>query len=45
MNLFENGGTRGHHLELAFKYLMSTPPTSIELERAFSAAAYIGNKL
>ncbi|KAL4126214.1 hypothetical protein QTP88_010440 [Uroleucon formosanum] len=28
MNLFENGGTRGHHLELAFKYLMSIPPTS-----------------
>jgi hypothetical protein len=45
MNLFENGGTRGHHLELAFKYLMSIPPTSIESERAFSAAAYIGNKL
>lgn len=45
MNLFENGGTRGHHLNLAFKYLMSIPPTSIESERAFSAAAYIGNKL
>jgi len=45
LNLFENGGTRGHHLELAFKYLMSIPPTSIESERAFSAAAYIGNKL
>uniref|UniRef100_A0A2S2QKB9 HAT C-terminal dimerisation domain-containing protein n=1 Tax=Sipha flava TaxID=143950 RepID=A0A2S2QKB9_9HEMI len=45
MNLFENGGTRGHHLELAFKYLMSIPPTSIESERAFSAAAYMGNKL
>jgi hypothetical protein len=24
---------------------MSNPPTSIESERAFSAAAYIGNKL
>jgi hypothetical protein len=24
---------------------MSIPPTSIESERAFSAAAYIGNKL
>ena len=45
MNLFENGGTRGHHLELTFKYLMSMPPTSIESERAFSAAASIGNKL
>ncbi|KAL4083320.1 hypothetical protein QTP88_028649 [Uroleucon formosanum] len=45
MNLFENGGTRGHHLKLAFKYLMSISPTSIESERAFSTAAYIGNKL
>jgi len=44
MNLFENEGTRGHHLELAFKYLMSTL-TSIESERAFSAAAFTGNKL
>jgi hypothetical protein len=45
LNLFENGGTRGHHLELAYKYLMSIPPICIESEHAFSAAAYIGNKL
>lgn len=45
MNLFENGGSRGHCLELAFKYLMSIISTSIESERAFSVAAYIGNKL
>lgn len=45
MSLFENGGTRGYHLEIANKYLMSIPPTSVEPERAFSAAAYIGNKL
>lgn len=43
MNLFENGGARGHHLELAYKYLMSTP-TRIETERAFSAPAYIYRK-
>lgn len=45
MSLFENGGTRGYYLEIANKYLMSIPPTSVEPERAFSAAAYIGNKL
>lgn len=45
MNLFENGGVRGYHLELAHKYLLSVPPTSVEPERAFSAAAYIGNKI
>lgn len=45
MSLFENGGVRGYHLETAYKYLMSIPPTSVEPERAFSAAAYVGNKL
>jgi len=39
IEIFENGGARGHHLELEFKYLMSTPPNSIEAERAYSAAA------
>jgi len=45
MNLFENGGARGHHLELTLKYLMSIPPTSIESKRTFSAAFYIGKRL
>ncbi|GBP65678.1 hypothetical protein EVAR_98391_1 [Eumeta japonica] len=45
MSLFENGGVRGYYLETAYKYLMSIPPTSVEPERAFSAAAYVGNKL
>ncbi|GBP75327.1 hypothetical protein EVAR_38390_1 [Eumeta japonica] len=40
MSLFENGGVRGYYLETAYKYLMSIPPTSVEPERAFSAAAY-----
>lgn len=40
MNLFENGGTRGHHLQLVYKYLLTIPPTSVEAERAFSAAGY-----
>ncbi|GBP84473.1 hypothetical protein EVAR_67479_1 [Eumeta japonica] len=45
MSLFENGGVRGYHLETAYKYLISIPPTNVEAERAFSAAAYVGNKL
>lgn len=45
MDLFKNGETRGHHLVVAFKYLISTPPTSIESKRAFLAAAYVENKL
>ncbi|GBP70034.1 Cilia- and flagella-associated protein 43 [Eumeta japonica] len=43
MSLFENGGVRGYYLETAYKYLMSIPPTSVEPERAFSAAAYVEN--
>lgn len=45
LSLFDNGRARGHHLELVYKYLLSIPPTSVEAERAFSAAGYIGNKL
>ena len=45
MSFFEGGGIRGRHLEQAYKYLLSIPPTSIEAERAFSAAGYIGNKI
>ncbi|GLV38336.1 hypothetical protein CBL_21256, partial [Carabus blaptoides fortunei] len=45
MNLFVNGGNRGHNLELVYQYLLSIPPASIEPERAFSAAAYLGNKI
>ncbi|GBP57370.1 hypothetical protein EVAR_27400_1 [Eumeta japonica] len=44
MSLFEME-VRGYYLETAYKYLMSIPPTSVEPERAFSAAAYVGNKL
>jgi len=47
MNLFENGGTRGHYLKLEFKYLIDIkiPPTSIQSEREFSTATKMGNKL
>lgn len=45
MSLFENGGTRGHHLELVCKYLLTIPSTSVERERVFSASGYLCNKL
>lgn len=41
MNIFENWETSDHHLVLSFKYLISTHPTSIEIERACLAASYI----
>ena len=41
MSLFEAGGTRGSVLEGAYKALLAIPPTSVESERAFSAAGYL----
>lgn len=40
--IFESIGKRGHHLELACQYVMTI---SVEPERAFSAAGYIGSKI
>lgn len=45
MFLFQSGGTRGLHLELAFQYLAIVPPTSVESERAFSAAGQFVTKI
>lgn len=45
MNLFESGEAYERHLELAFNYLMTTLPTSIGAERAFSSAINTENKL
>lgn len=45
MNLFEGGGTKGLHLQLAYEYLKTIKPTSVESERAFSSAGYICNKV
>lgn len=45
ISLFENGGACGHHLELVFKYLIFTPPISIETKHAFPTTSYIRNKL
>ena len=38
MSIFQSTGVRGRCLELVYSYLMSIPPTSVEAERAFSAA-------
>ncbi|KAL0860167.1 hypothetical protein ABMA27_010474 [Loxostege sticticalis] len=45
MTLYENGGSRGRFLDATYKYLLSIPPTSVESERAFSAASYICKKI
>jgi len=38
MAVFECSGVRGRILQLVYSYLQSIPPTSVEAERAFSAA-------
>lgn len=45
MALYENGGSRGKYLNMAFNNLMSIPPTSVEAERAFSSSGYLCNHL
>ena len=45
MTLFENEGNRCRHLQLAYDYIMSVPPTSVEAERAFSASGIICSRL
>ena len=42
-SLFEGG--RGRILQLVYDYLLSVPPTSVESERAFSAAGGVCSKL
>jgi hypothetical protein len=41
MDLFECGGTRGRFLQFAYNCFATLLPTSVESERAFSAAGYI----
>ena len=36
--IFQTTGVRGRCLQLAYSYLLSVPPASVEAERAFSAA-------
>lgn len=42
---FERDGTRGKFLELCYNALKTVPPTSVESERAFSAAGAICTKI
>lgn len=45
MDLFECGGTRGRYLQFAYNCLITLLPTSVESERAFSAAGYIARDI
>ena len=45
MNVFEATKKRPIKLELLFNVLLSIPPTSVEAERAFSAAGLLVTKL
>jgi hypothetical protein len=45
MAVFASSGQRGRLLQKAWNYLMTIPATSVEAERAFSAAGLICGKL
>lgn len=45
MALFSSSGKRGKCMQTAYSYLLTIPPTSVEAERAFSAAGIFHTKL
>ena len=45
MTVFQNSGVRGRCLQLAYTYLLPIPSTSVEAERAFSAAGLMCTKI
>jgi hypothetical protein len=45
MALFSCSGVRGRCLQTVYSYLLTKPPTSVEAERAFSAAGIFNTKL
>lgn len=45
MAVLEDGGGRGFHLELLYKYLLTIKPTSVDSERAFSNAGLLCTKV
>jgi hypothetical protein len=45
MSLFEGGGTRGMYMQMAYNSLLTIPPSSVESERAFSAAGILCSRL
>jgi len=45
MAMFESSGKRGRGLQLVYRYLLSIPPSSVNAERAFSAAGVLCTKV
>ena len=45
MSVYESTGQRGRCLNEVYNYLLTVPPTSVEAERAFSAAGLLCTKL
>lgn len=45
IDIFISGGMRGKYLQECYKYLKTVLPTSVECERCFSTASYVGNKI
>ena len=45
ITIFDDEGIRGHYLDLVYKSLLTIPPTSVEAERAFSAARLLCMKI
>lgn len=45
MALFASSGKRGTCMQTAYSYFLTVPPTSVEAERAFSAAGIFHTKL
>lgn len=45
MLTFESSGSKGKYLSLAYENLLTIRPTSVEAERAFSAAGYLCSEL
>lgn len=45
MNLLQSGGIKGEHLQFVYNALLTVVPTSVEAERAFSAAGYLACKV
>lgn len=44
MALYEGGGALGFHLKMVYNFLLTIPPTSVDSERAFSAAGILCTK-
>ena len=45
MSVYESMGKRGPSLNAVYTYLLTVPPTSVEAERAVSAAGLLCTKL